>query len=509
VGTEADDTYVVTDGQIFGGGLSITFSNIEKLEVTGEAGNDVIQILSTSPNVATSVYGALGSDTFIVTPRSVDPVISRNTKGHTGVLEHSISSGDAEYDGLLIEGVAVNVMDNDDLGYIHVVETSPSYFLTEDDDLSFEFYLFPTIRPTAPVVVDVNSQLTLNGQPYVQLGNSAGKGTLRLTWVAGEMAPKVVSVRHWHGAQALNVTDYNGLISIDLVATETKDPAFNATAFNATKQAIQPIYNKLIPRKNGTSGAKSVTIIEPAGETVVVEGQASGYGSSTYDIYLRPCTPDMKKGTVVSVNETVSGQVTVSPSVIEGDGWGDNCKVTVSVTAVDDDIAEGLHFVTLAHIVSNASGGNILLSDGSVLTASNVLVAIHDNDIGGVIIEDSNGATSVVETNNEDKAMLDPTASGIYFEDSYRIRLAKAPTDTVEVTVYGVATASDDVNQLGGLVSNAEIALRTTKRIQAHTRASKGGVASENTTLTFTKTNWSEWQTVYVSAVDDDITEGK
>lgn len=50
MGTEADDNYVVTEGQIFGGGLSIRFSNIEKLDVTGEAGNDGMCSCSLSPH---------------------------------------------------------------------------------------------------------------------------------------------------------------------------------------------------------------------------------------------------------------------------------------------------------------------------------------------------------------------------------------------------------------------------------------------------------------------------
>lgn len=55
VGTEADDKYVVTDGQVFGGGLTISYTNIEALEVTGEAGDDTITILSTSPSLVTYV----------------------------------------------------------------------------------------------------------------------------------------------------------------------------------------------------------------------------------------------------------------------------------------------------------------------------------------------------------------------------------------------------------------------------------------------------------------------
>ena len=53
VGTEADDSYVVTDGQVFGGGLTISYTNIEALEVTGEAGDDTITVLSTSPSLVT------------------------------------------------------------------------------------------------------------------------------------------------------------------------------------------------------------------------------------------------------------------------------------------------------------------------------------------------------------------------------------------------------------------------------------------------------------------------
>ncbi|CAB9505197.1 Kringle domain [Seminavis robusta] len=518
VGTEADDNYVVTDGNIYGGGLSVRFSNIEMLDVTGEAGNDVFSILSTNPNVITSVYGALGSDTFYIAPRSVDPVISKNTKGHTGVLEHEIASADEEYNGLLVEGIAVNVLDNDELGYIQVVETSASYVLTEDDDMEFDFYVFPTVEPTGLVQVDVGSQMSINDHPYVILmydirGANAvdgevettNGGTLSLTWTAGDMEPYHVTVRHNPDAEPLSITDYSGLISLDL-STLTED-----TLYNTSEQAIQPIYNMLIPRKDGSSGAKSVTIIEPTGETVVAEGDTHGF-DATYDIYLRPCTDDMKATTTVNITETVSGQVTFSPSSITGDEWGDECKVTVTVKAINDAVSEGLHFVTLGHTVEDLSGNDILLSDDSILAASNVLVKIHDDDIAGVIIEESNGATATAEIDDADQSRIyqystQPSFS-TYFEDSYQIRLSKEPSDTVTVTVESIATASDDADQLGGLVSNEEIAIRTTERIQANVRLTEGGTPDNSTTLTFTPTNWYEWQTVYVSAVNDAIKEG-
>lgn len=52
VGTEADDRYVITAGSVFGGGLTISFTNIEALALTGGAGDDTLTVLSTSPNLA-------------------------------------------------------------------------------------------------------------------------------------------------------------------------------------------------------------------------------------------------------------------------------------------------------------------------------------------------------------------------------------------------------------------------------------------------------------------------
>ncbi|CAB9505193.1 Kringle domain [Seminavis robusta] len=523
VGTEAADTYVITDGEIFGGGLSIKFSNIELLDVTGQEGDDIFQILSTNPNVITSVYGSLGSDTFLVAPREVLPVISKNTKGHSGVLEHEIASGDEGYNGLLVEGIAVNVMDNDDFGYIHVIETSASYVLfevseTEDvngEGLSFDFYLYPTIRPDAKVVVDVQSQFSLNLEPYVILTDiSDGSGTpdvdgvLELTWIAGNMAPKRIRAQHNYRAEPLEITDYNGLIAVDLIVQRTDD-----ARFSDTNQTIQPIFNKLIPRKTPVAGrtdiAQSVTIIEPTGETVVAEGGTNGF-EAAYDVYLRPCTASMKTNTKVEVSETVLDQVMVSPSTIVGNDWGADCKVTVSVAAKEDELEEGLHFVTLAHKVTTPAGEGILLSDGEPLVASNVLVKIQDDDIAGVILEQSNGATSTAEIDDVDKLLVETSGSdfSFYFEDSYRIRLSKAPNDTVTIQIYGVETASDDANQLGGLVDNSEIILRTTPRIQAYVRTTTAGTPASSVALEFTSLNWNLWQTVYVSAVNDGITEG-
>lgn len=203
------------------------------------------------------------------------------------------------------------------------------------------------------------------------------------------------------------------------------------------EQSIDPISIKLIPEKHSAS-AKSVTIVPPPFMSVA-EGP-NGF-SAEYDIYLRPCTTAMRDGTFLSITQSIEGQVTLSTDHITGDDWlGDgNCKVTVNVTAVDDDILEGDHFVSLRHNVTTTSGNEILLSDDSVLYASNVLVRIYDDDIAGVMVEESLGYTATAEIDST-KASSELLSNPSLFEDSYKIRLSKQPSQNVTIIVNSIAT---------------------------------------------------------------------
>lgn len=74
------------------------------------------------------------STTSQITPREVAPVTSRNLRGHRGILEHDIASGDDDYNGLLVEGVAVDVLDNDGMfGWVNFVQNEAVNLLFEDD----------------------------------------------------------------------------------------------------------------------------------------------------------------------------------------------------------------------------------------------------------------------------------------------------------------------------------------------------------------------------------------
>lgn len=230
--------------------------------------------------------------------------------------------------------------------------------------------MYPTRTPSGKLYVDINGQSDINGTGYMKLDGSATERTIELDF--DDMEPQVVTVSYNPAAVKLNITDANLIIKSVVDTTKTQDQKFKGT-----EQSIAPINVKLIPAKNSTK-AKSITVVEPTGKTIVAEG---GF-TADYDIYLRPCTQPMRDDTVLSITQSVASQVGLSIDSINGNAWGNDCKVTVTVTAVDDEDQEGDHFVALGHVATNKTTGKpILLSDGSALYASNILVRIYDDDM--------------------------------------------------------------------------------------------------------------------------------
>ena len=93
------------------------------------------------------------------------------------------------------------------------------------------------------------------------------------------------------------------------------------------------------------------------------------------------------------------------------------------------------------HFVTDTNNDTIPLTDGSPLLASNVLVQIYDNDIGGVIIRESNGITALAEMNatHNEGDVVDSS----FYEDEYYIRLTKEPVEPVEILITSIPVATD------------------------------------------------------------------
>ncbi len=172
---------------------------------------------------------------------------------------------------------------------------------------------------------------------------------------------------------------------------------------------------------------------------------AEGGATATYEVELTAApTAD------VTITPVPDGQVTVSPATLTFTPATWNVSQTVTVTAVDDDVAEEDHTGTVTHVASSSRAAY----DGILI--SSVTATIVDDDTAGVTI-------SPTSVNVEEGGV---TAA-------YTVVLTSQPTQPVTITVSPDAQLSVSA-----------------------------------TALTFTAANWNVAQSVTVTAVDDNLDEG-
>jgi hypothetical protein len=135
-----------------------------------------------------------------------------------------------------------------------------------------------------------------------------------------------------------------------------------------------------------------------------------GGATDTYTLVL-----DSQPPSTVTISLAASnGQVTVSPASVSISPATWNQPRTITVTAVNDNVAEGAQSATIHHTMAGPTGW-------SGLPVADVSVAITDNDAPGLVITSTGGAPDRV------------TEGGA--GDGFNVRLASQPTSTVKVSV--------------------------------------------------------------------------
>ncbi len=197
----------------------------------------------------------------------------------------------------------------------------------------------------------------------------------------------------------------------------------------------------------GDDDSAGITLSPSGGSTAVTEGGAS----DTYTVVLdvepaADVTISISAGSAGSANQVLLdlASLTFTPS-----NW--NTVQTITVTAINDNVAEGNHASTLSHLAT--SSDSRYEAKGESLTAN-----IVDDDSAGVSIVQSGGTTTPVEGGAT---------------DVYSVVLTSEPTAPVTLEIS----------------------------VGAETNAAP-------TALIFTGANWSTAQGVSVTAVDDAVSEG-
>ncbi len=332
---------------------------------------------------------------------------------HTGTVTHATASSDPNYQGRAVASITAAITDNDSAG-VTVTQSGGSTDVAEggaDDTYSVVL----DSQPTANVVINVNAD------------SQAAAGPGSLTFTPG----------NWNVAQTVTVTaaddavaegPHNGTITHSATST---DPKYMGIAVAGVTALITD------------NDAAGIMVNESAGSTAVAEGG----GTDTYTVVL---TSQPLANVTVSVSP--DAQVGVNPSGLTFTPGSWNLPQTITVSAVDDSVMEGLHTGTITHGAASADPNY----DGAAIAS--VTANITDNDSAGVAVSESGGASNVTEGGAS---------------DTYALVLSAAPASDVVITVSPDAQVS----------------------------ANPG-------TVTFTPGNWNVAQTITVRAVDDWVAEG-
>lgn len=411
----ATDSYTLALNSVPNADVSVTVDPDAQTDLGAGAGNSItLTFTPANWNIAQTVTVSAVNDTVA-------------EGAHISTITHTAASSDAGYDGIALANVAANVTDNDAAG-ITLIQSGGGTDVAEGG-ASDAYTVVLNSQPTADVTVTVT--------PDAQTDLGAGAGTaVTLTFTPG----------NWNAAQTVTVTAANDAV-IEGAHTSTLAHAVASGDAN---------YNGLVVADvtaNITDDDAAGVAIAPPGGTSVAEGGAT----ASYTLVLN--TPPGANVTITVDPDTQSDlgagagnaiALTFTPA-----NW--NIAQTVTVTAVNDPVAEGGHTSTITHTAASADGNY------NGLAIANVVANVLDNDAGAVIITPSGGGSAVTEGGAA---------------DTYSLALASLPAANVAITVD-----PDAQTDLGAGAGNA-------------------------IALTFTPANWNIAQTITIAAVDDTVAEG-
>lgn len=342
---------------------------------------------------------------------------------HQATVTHTTISADPSYNAITVSSVQAAISDNDVAGVI-LSESGGATAVTEGGAAD-TYTVVLTSRPLGDVTVTVD--------PDAQTDAGAGAGSpLQLTFTQD----------NWNAAQTVTLTATNDDIA---EAPQTSSIAHSVTSADSLYDGISAASVTATVTDNDTAG---VVITQSGGTTAITEGGVT----DTYTIVLQS-----QPTANVTVTVSADGESTVFPTthLFTAASW--NIPRTITVTAVDDSVAEGAHNSAVTHSAASAD------SFYSALPAATVTAAVTDNDTPGVILTQSGGSTAVTEGGAT---------------DSYTLVLQSQPLANVTIT-------ADPDGQ-----------------------ADLGAGTGSPVAYTFTPANWNLPQTVTVSAANDAIAEG-
>src|SRR5581483_710275 len=195
LGTDFGDDFVVTDQGVFGAGLYVTYTGVEKVVVDGEDGNDRFYVQSTSPNVELELVGSVGSDTFDIGGNGTNTpitVVSNSLQGYNGLVAQLVDSATTNYRNLPAQYVTTTIADNDAPSVV-ITQTAPLVVFegATGGENGLETATYSVVLAEAPTQ-DV--RVTASPVPLSEEDIRAGAQNIGLSIVGGNAPPSDTGV---------------------------------------------------------------------------------------------------------------------------------------------------------------------------------------------------------------------------------------------------------------------------------------------------------------------------
>ncbi|MCJ8339824.1 MAG: LEPR-XLL domain-containing protein [Pseudomonadales bacterium] len=410
LGTEADDSFMITDKGIFGAGLNVGFTGVELAEVDGLEGDDTFYVLSTNANMITTIIGGLGADTFNIAGDVTTPIVSYSIEGRSSFINHSVASADGAYNGIFVNGLALNVADSSN-GAVKIDAVDGQLEVDEDGLVDSYQISMDVAQPTVATLafITVSAARASSSDKSLAHGGIAADSVLVSIDDINFYESLVISVdsasnwadTHTVYVRAVNDTAAEGLRDYVISHSVSSDnPDFDRLNIANIEVTVN-------------DNDKADLIVTSSVNPLAVEAGVS----QTFNVRLAT-QPAVGETVTVALAEIIpaglTGQVSLNKTSLVFDDANWDQLQNFIVSALDDTAVENLY---QANVSLSTSSNQV--TDYQSLADVQVNLTVVDNDTGAVIVAATDGSTVVSSSNTDD----------------YSLSLSKKPTAPVTISL--------------------------------------------------------------------------
>ncbi|MHB1562374.1 MAG: beta strand repeat-containing protein, partial [Isosphaeraceae bacterium] len=431
VGTEAADTFVVTKDSVAGAGLNITYHNIAKNEIDGQGGNDIFDVLSTSPNTVTLLEGGTGSNTFNVAGDVTTPVVALNPDGTSGIINHSVASSDPAYNGIWAQGVPLQLA-NSASGQVVVGQPAGGISVVQDGAGTTSQTTYTISLGLTPPTPSTIWYLTVAPatNPSANPGTSVQVSTDGVNWSSvlvltfdASAAPGTATA--WNRTQTIYVRATSTTVTAGDQTIEIMTSLQSTTPISAPYGGFSTLLIDNVRVHVIDGDLPGLVVNQPSGGLNVLEGSATVVATYSYALTKAPAPGET---VTVTLQSTDARLQMPAPLVFTAGNW--TTPQTVTITAVNDGVVQGtlVSDVTASVSSSMATGG---VYSAGVVDNPAVPITVYDANSAAVLVLQPSGQTVV--------------SAG--HPGTYTMQLTVAPTAPVTITLLaspGVTLSSSD-----------------------------------------------------------------